>query len=179
MKGLLISLLTFVLYGLTAAVVAHVTRPKAYLKMFVLTTIVWAPGYFLLYFLTPANLGCLPIAWQCSNREFDVGYGFVVFLFNCHTFVDCFFGFCTGFSVSLLVAILKAHGRLSYDELVARFALEDGADRIYTWRLPYLQKIGWLNRDPVSGDYRLTGKGRILALIIFSLKRTMNLGKGG
>lgn len=178
MKGLLISLVTLFGFGLTAILIAHFTRPKTYLRLFVTTAAGWMPGYFLIYWLTPADLGFLPPAWQCANQEFDAGYGFVIFLLNCHTVVDCFFGFCTGFSVSMLLAILKADG-LTEEQITGLFKLDDNTDRIYSWRLPYLQRIGWLQSEPGTNRYRLTSRGRRIAWITYTLKRLLNLGKGG
>lgn len=178
MKGLLVSLLALGGFALTTALIAHLTRPKTYLRLFVIHAGVWTPGYFALFWLTPADLGFLPPAWQCSNPWFDALYGFVVFLLNCHTYVDCFFGFCTGFSVSIMLAIRRSGG-LTVEQIVDQFSLPDGSDRIYAWRLPYLQKIGWLRHDPVTGCYQLTRKGRCIAQITWALKRALNLGKGG
>jgi hypothetical protein len=178
MKGLLLSLLVLAGYALTTAVVAHLTRPRTYLRLFVMHAGLWTPGYFLLYWLTPADLGFLPPAWQCAHPWWDALYGFAVFLLNCHTYVDCFFGFCTGFSVSMMLAIGR-RGGLRQDEILQQFSLPDGSDRIYAWRLPYLQKIGWLRQDPVTGHYQLTRRGRSIARITWTLKRAMNLGKGG
>jgi DNA-binding IclR family transcriptional regulator len=94
--------------------------------------------------------------------------------------VDCFSGSCGGFSTALLVAILQAGDEpATTGTLVAKFRLGENSDRIYGWRLPRLEKQGYVRQDPQSGRYLLTGKGRILAVITFCLKRIMNLGAGG
>lgn len=180
MKGLLVSLLTLVLYGLSSVVVAQLVRPKRFITMFAAVAGAWSVGYFLLYAVLPANLYFLPESWLCSIQWFDMLYGFVVFLLNSHTFVDCFSGSCGGFSTSLLVAILQAGDQPATTEaVVAKFKLGENSDRIYGWRMPRLERQGYVRKDPSSGRYFLTSKGRILAVITFCLKRIMNLGKGG
>ena len=155
----------------------------------------------MLYAVTPENLCFLPQAWVSANRWFDMAYGFVIFLLNCHNFVDYFFGTCSGFSVSLLVAMLNAGRKpTTTDDLLAMFNLESEtersrvapgvgpvdtplapheSDRIYAWRVPAMVKRGWIRKDTETQRYCLTNKGRIIALITLGLKRSMNLGEGG
>jgi hypothetical protein len=179
-KGLLVSLLTLVLYGLSSAVIAQLFRPKRFITMFAAVAVAWSVGYFVLYAVLPANLYFLPPTWMCSIQWFDMLYGFIVFLLNCHTLVDCFSGSCGGLSTALLVAILQAGDQpVTTEALVAKFKLGENSDRIYGWRLPRLEKQGYVRQDPPSGRYLLTAKGRILAVITFCLKRIMNLGAGG
>jgi hypothetical protein len=173
-------MLALVLYGLSSVIVAQVVRPKRHITMFAAVALGWSIGYFVLYALLPADLYFLPSTYLCSIRWFDMLYGFVVFLLNCHTFVDLFSGSCGGFSTALLVAILQHRSRPATTEtLIAKFKLDDQSDRIYGWRMPRLEKQGYVRRDPVSGHYFLTSKGRIIAVITFCLKRGMNLGEGG
>ena len=198
---MLLSVLVFVLYVGCAAVAAHVLRPRGYLRLFALVSVPCGVAYFILYAVTPPDLYFLPLAWTCSDRYFDMAYGFVVFLLNCHNFVDYFFATCSGFSVSLLVAILNAGGRsITTADLSAKFKLDsetgsgrvapgvgpvdmpvtpDDSDRIYAWRLPFLVKLGWIQKDPRTEHYSLTGTGRTIARIVHGLKRSMNLGEGG
>ena len=180
MKGLILSLLVFVLYVGSTAVAAHVLRPKGHLRLFVLASVPWGVGYFVLYAILPRDVYFLPQVWMSSSWRIDMVYGFVVFLLNCHTFVDCFFGGCGGFSVSLLIAILRTSGRTATREaLVAKFKLNDHTDRIYSWRVPRMEEQDWVRRHAQDGRYALTSKGRIVAGITWGLKRLMNLGEGG
>lgn len=180
MKGLIISITVLLLYIIFAAFVAWCVRPRRHLKLFLLTFLPWIPGYFLLYSKTPPDLGFLPRAWICSNQWVDLFYGFSVLLLNCHTMVDCFFGICGGFSVSLLVALLQSPGQaLSTKALINLFQLPDGSDRIYSWRIPDLERRGYIRRSPDTNTYSLTAKGRRAALVAFLAKRLMNLGEGG
>jgi hypothetical protein len=180
MKGLLVSLVTLILYAASTIVVARLWRPRRHIYLFVLVGLAWIVGYIILYFVTPANLYFLPKAWMCSNIWLDFFYGLIVFLLNCHTFVDCVATACAGFSISLLVVILKAAGQTATtDELVAKYKLDDQTDRIYGWRVPHLERRGYIRRDPKTGHYFLTRKGRIIAVTTFCLKRMMNLGEGG
>jgi hypothetical protein len=200
-KGLILSLLVFVLYVGSTAVAAHGLRPRGHLRVFLLAFLPCGVGYFILYTATPRDLYFLPPAWTGSDQSFDIAYGFAVLLLNCHSFVDCFFATCGGFSVSLLVAILGAGGRpMATADLSTKFKLESEAEprrmapgvdpvdmpaarqesnRIYAWRLPYLVKRGWIRKDPKSEYYSLTNTGRIIARIVHGLKRSMNLGEGG
>jgi hypothetical protein len=180
MKGLILSVAALVLYGLLTMVAAHVLRPRRHLKLFVFAMPVGVVAYLLLYWLTPADLYFLPGGWICTNQRLDLLYGLVVFLFNCHSFICAVFVACSGFSVSLLVAIHRAGTQLlSTEDLVAMFRTADGSDRIYGWRVPHLVQRGYLRKDPESGSYTLTPKGRIIARIACYLKRMMNLKSGG
>jgi hypothetical protein len=201
MKGLLLSLFVLVLNIVSTAAVAHVLRPKRYLYLFALSALAWGVAYVILYASTPADLYFLSPRWVCTNAHLDLLYGFAVFLLNCHTFVDCFFATCGGFSVSLLMAILNPGGKsITTDALVTRFKAEPESDRsrlvpgrgpvdktlaphesdrIYAWRVPHLAKRGYIRRDEQTGNYMLTSKGRMIALLTLSLKRMMNLGEGG
>jgi hypothetical protein len=200
-KGLILSLLVFLLYVVSTAVAAHVSRPRGHLRVFLLASLPCGVGYFILYAVTPRDLCFLPPAWTGSDQCFDMAYGFAVLLLNCHSFVDCFFATCGGFSVSLLVAILNAGDKpISTADLSAKFRLKSEAEsrrtapgagpvdtpaapqesnRIYAWRLPYLVKRGWIRKDPRTDHYLLTHTGRIIARIVHGLKRSMNLGEGG
>jgi hypothetical protein len=200
-KGLILSLVVFVLYVGSTAVAAHVLRPRGYLRLFLLAFLPCGVGYFTLYTVTPRDLYFLPPTWTGSDRSFDMAYGFAVLLLNCHNFVDYFFATCSGFSVSLLVAILDAGDRpITTVDLSAKFKLESETEsrrmapgvgpvdmpaapqesnRIYAWRLPYLVKRGWIRKDPQTDHYSLTDTGRIIARIVQGLKRSMNLGGGG
>ena len=201
MKGLVLSLLAFVLYVGSTAVAAHRLRPRGHLRVFLLAFLPCGVGYFILYTVTPGDLCFLPPTWTGSDQFFDMAYGFAVLLLNCHSFVDYFFATSGGFSVSLLVAILDAGDRpIATADLSAKFKLESEAEssrmapgvgpadmpavpqelnRIYAWRLPYLVKRGWIRKDPQSEYYSLTNTGRIIARIVHGLKRSMNLGEGG
>ena len=201
MKGLILSLLVLVFNVASVAAVAHVLRPKGYLCLFTVVSLAWGVGYAILYAVTPQDLYFLPQAWMCSDQRFDMAYGFVVFLLNCHSFVDYFYATCGGFSVSLLVAIRNAADKgATTSDLSAKFKLESEgrrravapgvgpvdtpvapqeSDRIYAWRLPILLKRRWIQKDPSTGYYSLTTKGRMIARAVFGLKQSMNLGEGG
>jgi hypothetical protein len=180
MKGLLVSLVTLILYAASTMVVARLWHPRRNIYLFVSVGLAWIVGYAILYFATPANLYFLPKGWMCSNIWLDFFYGLIVFLLNCHTFVDCAVTACAGFSISLVVVILKAAGQTATtDELVAKYQLDGETDRIYGWRVPHLERRGYIRRDPKTGRYLLTPKGHIIAATTFFLKRILNLGEGG
>ena len=180
MKGLLVSLVALFSFAILAAVAARLVRLKRDLQLLVYTAPLGAVVYFLLFLVTPPDLGFLPRAWMCSSARLDLVYGFVVYVLNCHTFIDCLSASCGGFSVSLLVILLQ-HGQLptSTATLVGKFTLPDQTDSIYGWRLPHLEQRGYIRRDPDTGSYSLTAKGRIVAVVTHYLKRLMNLGEGG
>lgn len=180
MKGLIVSLLATGWYVLSSAALMHGLRPKRHSTVFLLMLLACMPVYFLLYFYTPADLYFLPRCWQCSCRWLDVVYGFVVFLLNCHSFIDTVFAVCGGFSTSLLVAIRQAGCQpMTADALVARFKTGADTDRIYEWRIPHMEKRGYIRRDFQTGQYSLSRKGYLIAQLTVCLKRLMNLGEGG
>ena len=179
MKGILISLLAVLGFLITAIFAARLFRPTRHLQLFVPTALLWGGGYVALFLCVPASAGFLPLEWQSSSAWTDGLYGFIVYWLNIHTVVDVFFATCGGFSVSLLSAILRAEGGLSTGALVEAFSGTQGGDKIYNWRVPHLERQGYLFRDANSGAYQLTPKGRLLASFTSFLKRLMNLGKGG
>jgi hypothetical protein len=180
MKGLIVSLAIFVLYVISTMLLAHVLKPKRHSKLFFPAAAAWSPVYFLVYFLTPADLGFLAPAWMAKPLWLDAVYGYVVFLLNAHSYIDFFFGFNGGFSMSLMLELLRSGERgLATANLVGRYRRADGVDTIYGWRLPRLAETGYIAMDPQSGVCRLTGKGRAVARLTWLLKRILNLGAGG
>ena len=63
MKGLILSLLVFVLYVGSTAVAAHGLRPRGHLRVFLLAFLPCGVGYFILYTVTPRDLCFLPPTW--------------------------------------------------------------------------------------------------------------------
>jgi len=180
MKGLIISLAALLSFAVMAAVAARLVRLKRELQLLVYMAPLGAAVYFILFAVTPPNLYFLPEAWMCSSPKLDLAYGFVVYVLNCHTFIDCLSASCGGFSVSLLIIILRHGGQPTpTGALVGQFTLADQTDSIYGWRLPHLEKRGYVRRDPRTGGYSLTAKGRAVAVVTHRLKRLMNLGEGG
>ena len=180
MKGLIISLAALLSFAVMAAVAPRLVRLKRDLQLLIYVTPLGAAVYFVLFIVTPPDLYVLPERWMCSSARLDLVYGFVVYVLNCHTLIDCLSASCGGFSVSLLIIILRHREQLtSTGALVAKFTLADQTDSIYGWRLPHLEKQGYIRKDSHTGCYSLTTKGRIVAVIAHGLKRLMNLGEGG
>ncbi len=180
MKGLLISLVTFALCVLSTAVLSHIVRTEKHSRVFLPAFAGWSPVYFALFFLTPDNLGFLPAAWTCHARWLDATYGFVVYLLNCHSYLDFFFAFNGGFSMSVMLEILRTGpDGARTDALVAKYVRPDGFDKIYGWRLPRLEESGMITIDREAGTCALTGTGRKVARLALFLKRCLNLGEGG
>ena len=180
MKGLIVSVVMFALFVVVSAATSHILRLKRHLHMFALVALVCGVGYFILYNFTPPDFYFLPRSWMCSISWFDQLYGLIVFLLNCHSFVDWFFASCTGFSVSMLMAILEGDGQsITTAGMVAKFKSGTETDRIYGWRIPYLEAKGHIRKDPKTGFYTLTAKGRVVASAACLAKWMMNLGEGG
>ena len=59
-KGLILSLLVFVLYVGSTAVAGHVLRPRGHLRVFLLASLPCGVVYFILYTVTPWDLWFLP-----------------------------------------------------------------------------------------------------------------------
>jgi hypothetical protein len=179
-KGLIISLAAFVLYVASATLVAHLTKPERHGRILFPFVLVWTPAYFLLFLLTPPDLGFLPPAWRCSLRWLDVSYGYVIFLLNCHSFIDFFYGFNGGFSTSLMQELHRAApAGLPAPAIVGLYKRPDGTDAIYGWRLPQLERTGYIAVDRERGVCTLTPKGRAIARLARGCKRFLNLGSGG
>lgn len=180
MKGVILSLVTLAFYGLVVMAGAHLLRPKRHTALFAAALLISTPSYFVLYWITPADLWFLPQAWTCSIAWLELLYGFVVFGLNVHSVVDTVIAGCSGFSVSLLVAILETPDRqATTGHLIAQFKPADGSDLIYGWRVPHLAQRGYIRVEPSTGNCVLTAKGRFVARVARFLKRLMNLGAGG
>jgi hypothetical protein len=180
MKGLILSLGMFGVFMVASALTSHLLKLNRHLHMFAAVALACAAGYAVAYSLTPPDLYFLPRPWLGSVTWFDFLYGLAVLFLNCHSFVDAFFGGCTGFSTSILMALLKTEGRrITTAGMTAKFKSADGSDRIYGWRIPYLESKGHLRRDPATGRLTLTAKGRAIARAAQLAKRLMNLGAGG
>jgi hypothetical protein len=180
MKGLIISLLTFVLYIIITALLAHTFKPRHIGKLFFPSVVWWSPIYFVLYYLTPSNVYFLPESWLTSMTWLDVSYGYVVYLLNCHSYIDFFFGFNGGFSMSLMFEIFRAPGqRLKKEILVKKYYTDEGLDKIYSWRLPHLLNANCIVMNDRGDCCKLTDRGRRIAIITKGLKRFLNLSEGG
>jgi hypothetical protein len=180
MKGLVLSILVFSLYVFSVAILSWIIRPKNHTAIFFPAVAIWTFVYFAFYFTTSHNFGWLSASWLCSIRWVDVTYGYVIFLLNCHNFIDVFFGLNSGFSTSLMQE-LHAAGNcgLTTEEIILRYRRTDGSDVIYSWRLPRLQKTGYLLINAQTGTCALTRKGRAVAVLARELKRFLHLEEGG
>ncbi|HBA83879.1 MAG TPA: hypothetical protein DCZ95_07290 [Verrucomicrobia bacterium] len=180
MKGLIVSLIIFAVYVLSTIVLSHILKPKTHGKILLYPIFAWMPVYFLVYFLTPANFPGLPSAWMAKTVWLDVTFGFVVYVLNCHSFFDFFYGFNGGFSMSLMLEILRAEpSGIVSDEIVKGYYNPDGTDKIYGWRVPHLIETGCIRIEPATGACRLTTKGLVIARTAIALKGMLNLGAGG
>lgn len=180
MKGLLLSLATFACYVLSTMVLSHVLRPRRHGRLLLFPIFGWIPVYVAAFLLTPADLGFLERPWMVTSRGLDLAYGLVVYLLNCHSYFDFFFGFNGGFSMSLLLEIARAgKDGIPTPDLAAGYFTADGLDKIYGWRLPRLQETGYLRIEPATGCCQLTPKGIATARLALALKRMLNLGAGG
>ena len=180
MKGLIVSLIIFVLYVLSTIVLSHLLKPRRHGKVLLYPIFAWLPVYFILFYGTPADFYILSPAWMAKTRWLDAAFGAIVYLLNCHSFFDFFFGFNGGFSMSLLLEVLRSGSSGVDSETIIRgYYNADGTDKIYSWRVPGLVEKGYLQIQPGTGQCQLTTKGRNLARITLLLKRLLNLGAGG
>lgn len=180
MKGLLIGLVASVVYAIVCVTLSHFLKPERHSKLFFPALAAFMPVVVGVYLLTPADLGFLAPAWQATHAWLDIVYACVVLAFNMHTFIDIFFGLNGGFSMSILLELLRTNGRgLTSEEIVAKYFTADGMDKLYGWRLPRLAETGYIRIDPQTDLCTLTAKGRKIARLTDLLKRGMNLGAGG
>jgi len=179
MKGLIISIIVFAGYVVTTILASHVFKPKRHGRLFTATLFAFSPLYFIAYTVTPANIYVLPDSLLIGPRHVDMFYGYTIFLLNCHSYIDFFFGFNGGFSMSLILLILNAGTKgITSETLISSFRIDPVQDKIYSWRLPALIKNGCITKLENNG-YALTAKGRAIALISRFCKRLLNLGAGG
>lgn len=180
MKGLILSLGWFAVAVLATMVISHITRPRNYSRVLLPTLLAGAPLYLATFFLTPPDLGFLGPAWLAHPAWLDASYGAVVYLLNAHSYYDFFWAFNGGFSMSLMLEILR-HGPAGArtPDLVGRYVRPDGVDKIYGWRLPRLAESGMIEIDEAAGQCRLTKRGDQVARFTRFWKRFLNLGEGG
>jgi len=180
MKGLVISIIAFVIYVILTAVGAHIFKPKRHGRYFFPAIVILSPIYLILYAIVPKDCWFLPANWLCPYVWIDFLYGFVIFLLNVHSYIDYFFGFNGGFSTSVILNIFRAGATgLTSEQITARYIAKDGTDKILGWRLPALQDAGHLRIDPETDECYLTSKGRAIARVTYIIKRALNLGAGG
>ena len=180
MKGLVISLALFVIYVLVTIVLSHGLRVRQHAKLFFSAVLAFSPIYFILFALTPSDCFILPATWLSNAAWLDITVGYLVFLLNCHSYIDFFYGFNGGFSAALLLEMLRTGDPgLDMDHFIRRFHCADGTDKIFGWRLPGLEASGYIRQDGPTGMYQLTHKGLIVARLAWFLKRLLNLGAGG
>ncbi len=180
MKGLFISLVVFFLYVAFTILVSHFFRVKRHGRLFFPAVALWTPVYFILYFATPEDCGWIPETWLGNPRWLELIYGYIIYLLNCHSYIDFFFGFTGGFSMSLMCDLLLSgkKGRATA-ELITGFELENGGDKVYQRRIPHLAEAGMITVDGSQQICRATPKGKRWAAILSFIKRLLNLSKGG
>lgn len=180
MKGLIVSIIIFAAYVVFTILVSHFRRIKRHGRLFFRSIALWAPTYFILYCASPANFWFLPNAWLGVPVWLELCYGFLVYLLNCHSYIDFFFGFPGGFSMSLMHDILLAgeKGRTT-GELIAGFQTGCEEDKAYQRRIPHLAEAGMIKTEGSEQLCRATERGRRWAAILTFFKNLLNLSKGG
>lgn len=177
MKGLLVSLLVFAGYVPASALLAHLLRVQRHGKLFFPLMALSVPCYAAVFWCLPPDLGFLGPAWQATHVWVDAATGAVILVLNIHSFIDYFFAFNGGFSTSLLLLVRRGCRRA--EDLVAQFRGRDGLDKIYGWRIPFLQAKGYAVIDPQTRACRLTPRGLRAARLGILAKKFLNLERGG
>ena len=180
MKGLIVSLIVFTGYVLGSMGLSHLLKPAFISRIFVPGLLIGIPCYFAVYFLTPVDMGMLPSAWIAHPQWLDAGFGCLVLLLNGHSFIDFFFGFNGGFSMSVMLEILRRQqDGAAEPEIISCYLRDDGFDKIYGWRLPRLANAGMIIIDEKTRTCRLTPSGLRVARFAAFCKKFLNLGLGG
>lgn len=180
MKGLLLSLLVFIFYVGSSVLFSHLLRPKRHPKLFLSLLLLSSIIFFALYWATPMNFWFLAQPWQAAHVWLDMLLGFLILLFNVHSYIDWFFGFNGGFSTSLMLVLLDKNKRgATTDEILQEYECASGENKIHAWRIPRLQETGYLKVNPHTGICTLTFKGKAIAQTALLAKKIFNLGIGG
>ena len=181
MKGLILSLAVFVAYVFVTAILSHWLRPQRPSRLFPPIFLLFSLIYAAAYWFTPQDLYFLGPGWISAPLWLDALGGFIILIMNYFSYIDWFFGFNGGFSMSLMLEILRTDNRsMSTEELVHRYLLSnEGNDKILSWRIPRLEETGYIVQDRQTGIYQLTYKGRIVVWLTDISKRFLNLGAGG
>ena len=181
MKGLILSLAVFVAYVFVTAILSHWLRPQRPSRLFPPIFLFFSLIYAAAYWFTPQDLYFLGPGWISAPLWLDAIGGFIILIMNYFSYIDWFFGFNGGFSMSLMLEILRTDNRsMSTEELVHRYLLSnEDSDKILSWRIPRLEETGYIVQDRQTGIYQLTYKGRIVVWLTDISKRFLNLGAGG
>ena len=181
MKGLILSLAVFVAYVFVTAILSHWLRPQRPSRLFPPIFLLFSLIYAAAYWFTPQDLYFLGPGWISAPLWLDALGGFIILIMNYFSYIDWFFGFNGGFSMSLMLEILRTDNRsMSTEELVHRYLLSnEDSDKILSWRIPRLEETGYIVQDHQTGIYQLTYKGRIVVWLTDISKRFLNLGAGG
>ena len=181
MKGIVISLIVFVGYVLVTAILCHIFHPPRHSKLFFPVMYLFLPLYCVVYGVTPQNLYIFPPTWLAEAVWLDAIGGLLILILNIFSYINWFFGFNGGFSMSLMLELLRTGNQgLNTAELTQRYLLRNNnMDKILGWRVPRLEETGYLVMDRQTGVCRLTGKGRVIAWLTYFSKRLLNLGEGG
>ena len=161
MKGILLSLVSFLFLFSISLILLRFYRGKKYFKVLLLAYVLAILFYSLLWKSTGGDHG-----------RIDFWNGFILLALIFHSFWDfCYTTAFTGFSTNLLVLLSKEKS-LSLKEILKIYG-EEGEQGILSWRLPNLIRGNYLTER--EGRLFLRPKGKILALLTLFLKRALAL----
>ncbi|MDP8247436.1 MAG: hypothetical protein P9M00_04815 [Candidatus Tritonobacter lacicola] len=178
MKGLILTLIWFVIFLTVTIVILRLRRRKKPFKFFMAVFIGTLPLFIFSYLMTPTDLYFLPSSFVEPCAIVDFLYGLVVYVLLFHNFWDFVYAGPMGFSAGLLVELERVGGRGgSTEELIAYFRRDGQVDKIFGRRIPNLLHGGYIAMD--NEVVRLTRKGRVMANLTCFLKRLVCAGEGG
>lgn len=168
MQGLLSCFLAFLCLIIFSVIYLKLYRGKKYylplLGAFGTSLLI----YFLIYFRLPASLFA-----GAAEPVFgiDLLNGVILLTLFFHSYWDFMYAVVfTGFSSNILV-MLSQKGQVPKEEIY-RFCQKSN-DQIWTWRLSGLSESRYIEKT--DKGYRLCGKGRLLASVVWALQRLLDL----
>ncbi len=177
MKSILLAGFSFLLLILMTIVLLRGYRGKKYLHMFLIAFGISVLLYALIYFLTPVDLGFLPIFLTDEGRGIGFANGLLILFLLFHCFADVSYTtVLTGFSTNLIVHIAK-RGTLKTEDLDRIYGLSLGHDPVTEWRISHLVNGRYVAAE--GGGFRLLPKGRWVALAANFLQRLFNTKESG
>lgn len=179
MKGILLSLIAFLILLLASVLAVRHYRGRKYFHLFLAIFPFSCLLYGLLFYGMPEDLYFLPRQWLEPSPLVDFGNGLLILFLLFHLLWDTAYAMIlTGFSSELAVRLfLHKEEGLSAEALLKEFGEDQEIDHILAWRLPNLLKSHYVVAE--GNSFRLLRKGKWIAAFSLFLKKLFNMDVEG
>ena len=173
MKSLTLAIISFFIFLFTLIIFNRIRliSSKQTILHPLLSFVMVAPVYFLLYFSTSGSLGLFSPQLLGKSLLADVTNGLLFYTCLCYGFTDFLIKTTIApFSTDILFEIYQSGGKgLSESDLKVRYCKDDSDKGLVLRRILFLKKFGFICES--SGEYLVPKKAMILAWIIQGLRK--------